>query len=96
MSTDYEFLADRVETWEQRVFMAACDTGYFTAYCRFAKREDRRKEFNNFPEAAMYAMGHHGLVYAVTASGRSVCIPRVQYQAYLDMWKGLQKKREKD
>ena len=88
---EHNFIADNVAQWEERVFIAACKSGYFTVIRPHRTGDDRRKEFPNFPEAGMEAMrGDRPMLYAVAKTGRAVLVPRDQWLKCLTIWKELE------
>ena len=84
-----EFIDKTQDQWEELLFRNAA---YFTVYRKLSRGKSERKEFANFPEAAVDAFhDHRALVYAVAESGRFVCVVRSRWQHYLDIWKEMNK-----
>ena len=90
---EHQLAGKTMEQWETDVFRSA---SYFTS---FLPRGRIRKEFNNFPAAAVDVFHEpRGCVYAVTANGRSCMLPRALWKHYLELWQEMhpqQKERVK-
>lgn len=75
------------EDWERDVFVSA---EYFQSvdYVGLSKEFDKQR-FNTFQEAYL-AVGQsaRSLIYAMTKEGRSVCLPRERWHAYLAIAQG--------
>ena len=91
--TDNDFSMPDLDQWERQVFNKAA---YFTVYRKLARVKDEvnvrvkadTKTFKDFPKAALEADKFDGsLLYAVTAAGRSCCLPRKRWKEYLAIWK---------
>jgi len=77
--TENDFKADSVEEWEERVFRHAA---YFTVW----RRNEEQRIFPSFRQAVADAMtDRRALVYAVTGTGRSVCLIRKRWDHYLTL-----------
>jgi len=74
------------EEWEDAVFSNAAYFTVFRRHGRFAINREN-KPFATFPEAMNDALEDvQALVYAVTATERSVCLVRDKWARYMDMW----------
>lgn len=76
--------------YEDEVFRKAVQ---FVAVLYKSGRAPLRHEFLDFPTAAKEALklkddqGRTGLLYAVTDAGRSVCLDRVRWPHFEELWK---------
>jgi hypothetical protein len=73
-----------LEQWEEQVFANA---NHFTIFRRLGRFNHDTKTVATFPEAINEAKGDRtALVYAVTLTGRSVCLIRARWPRYLEIW----------
>jgi hypothetical protein len=85
--TEHDFTGSR-EEWEQRVFLNAA---YFRVHRFLSQGEHESTQTEDFVEALRLA-GHEmlrkrrALIYAVTESGRYVCLPQKQWRHLYELW----------
>jgi hypothetical protein len=82
-----EFACTR-EEWETRTFLGAA---YFRVHRFYSIGRRESFETTDFVEALRSVgremrLGRQALIYAVTASGRFVCLPKTEYRKYYDLW----------
>jgi hypothetical protein len=90
--SEHNFTGSR-EEWETRVFLNAA---YFRVHRFLLQGEHESMTVTNFVEALTIA-GHElrrkrrVLIYAITPSGRYVCLPTKQWRRFYDLWESRKK-----
>jgi hypothetical protein len=85
---EHDFQTGGIDGWTDRVFLSA---DHFRLYRFHGKGGVDRMETKSFVEAMVAAdrslkRGHRVLVYAVTKTGRSACLPQAQWGHYAELW----------
>jgi len=85
--SEHNFTGSR-EEWETRVFLNAA---YFRVHRFLSDGDHQSMTVSDFVEALTIAGHELGerrrvLIYAVTASGRHVCLPQQQWRRLYELW----------
>jgi len=79
-----EALSGTLAEYERSVFR---NNMHFTVFRHFGPGNRKSQIFATFPEAIEFARQDvHMLVYVVSFDGRSVCLPRTEWDDYLKIW----------
>lgn len=75
------------EEWETEVFKASCK---YTVAVQLGGGNKDFADFATYPEALITALRtDRAVLYAVTETGRSLCIPKNEYEKYLNLYNQL-------